>query len=144
MPVPISLTLVLLLHRWSDLIELNLGTEEEPRPNVVSALLNEEEREAYKAPLLEYRDVFAWTYEGLDPEVAVHRLSINPSTPPVKQGQRRLQPQLVDPALLDSDLGKRICSSVHDLFPVDELDLVANLDPFSSRVRGAVRGRCRR
>jgi len=37
-----------------------------------------------------YTDVFAWNYEdmsGLDPQVAMHRLNINPDVKPVKQQQ---------------------------------------------------------
>ncbi|KAM1754932.1 hypothetical protein ACFX12_007326 [Malus domestica] len=53
-----------------DLKELNLGTSEEPKPIFVSALLSADEIEKYYQLLLEYKDVFAWTYKempGLDP-----------------------------------------------------------------------------
>lgn len=59
--------------------EIHLGTEENPRPTYISALLSEEKREMVL--LLEFIDVFAWTYkemQGLDPEVAVHYLGIDP------------------------------------------------------------------
>ncbi|KAH7841973.1 hypothetical protein Vadar_000063 [Vaccinium darrowii] len=46
-----------------DLKELNLGTPDEPRPIFVSALLSPEEEKAYFNLLMEYRDVFAWTYK---------------------------------------------------------------------------------
>lgn len=75
-----------------ELLEIHLGTEENPRPTYISALLSEEKREMYKVLLLEFIDVFAWTYkemQGLDPEVAVHYLGIDPRTPPVKQPPRR-------------------------------------------------------
>ena len=48
--------------------------------------------------LSEYKDVFAWSYKempGLDPKVAVHRLSIKRGIPPKKQPQRRFRPELV-------------------------------------------------
>ncbi|KAM2661039.1 hypothetical protein EV2_023392 [Malus domestica] len=53
-----------------DLKELNLGTSEEPKPIFVSALLSADEIEKYYQLLLEYKDIFAWTYKempGLDP-----------------------------------------------------------------------------
>ncbi|KAM1674510.1 hypothetical protein ACFX2K_040569 [Malus domestica] len=53
-----------------DLKELNLGTSEEPKPIFVSALLSADEIERYYQLLLEYKDVFAWTYKempSLDP-----------------------------------------------------------------------------
>lgn len=45
--------------------------------------------------LSENRDVFAWNYteiSGLDPDVAVHRLSVDPAKKPVK---RRFRPELL-------------------------------------------------
>ncbi|CAL2256249.1 unnamed protein product [Prunus armeniaca] len=64
-----------------ELKELNLGTNEDPRPIFVSALLNPSEEESYHKLLLEYKDVFAWTYKEipcLDPKVAVHHLTVKP------------------------------------------------------------------
>ncbi|KAM2067327.1 hypothetical protein ACFX1T_043672 [Malus domestica] len=61
-----------------DLKELNLGTSEEPKPIFVSALLSTDEIEKYYQLLLEYKDVFAWTYKempGLDPIIVVHHLA---------------------------------------------------------------------
>ncbi|KMT11045.1 hypothetical protein BVRB_5g111360 [Beta vulgaris subsp. vulgaris] len=55
-----------------DLKELSLGTPDEPRPIFVSALLTHEEEKAYLELLMEYKDVFAWSYKempGLDPRV---------------------------------------------------------------------------
>ncbi|CAL8134883.1 unnamed protein product [Prunus armeniaca] len=51
--------------------ELNLGTGEDPRPIFVSTFLNPSEEELDHQLLLEYKDVFAWTYKempGLDPK----------------------------------------------------------------------------
>ena len=81
-----------------DLKELNLGTNEEPRPIYVSSSLTLEEEKQYLELLSEYKDVFAWSYKempGLDPKVAVHRLSIKRGIPPKKQPQRRFRPELV-------------------------------------------------
>ena len=67
--------------RVDELKKLNLGTEEDPRPIFVSASLSSQEEKEYRDLLLEYKDVFAWTYTempGLDPQVAVHRLAVKP------------------------------------------------------------------
>ena len=40
---------------------------------------------------------------GLDPKVAVHRLAIDPSTKPVKQAQRRMNPDLQLPVIAEVD-----------------------------------------
>ncbi|KAM2690737.1 hypothetical protein EV1_043866 [Malus domestica] len=81
-----------------DLKELNLGTSEEPKPIFVSALLSAGEIEKYYQLLLEFKDVFAWTYKempGLDPIIAVHHLAVKPGTRPVKQTQRRYRSELI-------------------------------------------------
>ncbi|XP_074301034.1 uncharacterized protein LOC141632380 [Silene latifolia] len=70
----------------------------DPRPIYVSALLNKEEEEVYYKLLVEYKDVFAWSYSempGLSPKIAVHRLAIKKGTNPKKQPQRRFRPELV-------------------------------------------------
>ena len=46
-----------------ELKEINLGTTKEPRPTFISALLTLEEEEGYLKLLVEYKDVFAWTYK---------------------------------------------------------------------------------
>ncbi|KAL2941826.1 Sal-like protein 4 [Bienertia sinuspersici] len=81
-----------------ELKELNLGTKGEPRPVYVSALLSQEEEDAYFNLLKEYRDVFAWSYKempGLDPKVAAHRLAIKKGVSPKKQPRRRFRPELI-------------------------------------------------
>jgi len=53
-----------------ELVEINLGTDEDPCPAFVSATLTPEERESYRTFLMEFRDCFAWTYKempGVDP-----------------------------------------------------------------------------
>ncbi|XP_038717270.1 uncharacterized protein LOC120010560 [Tripterygium wilfordii] len=81
-----------------ELKEINLGTEADPRPTFVSALLSPEEETKYIQLLQEYMDVFAWTYKempGLDPKIVVHHLSIKHGVRPIKQAQRRFRPELV-------------------------------------------------
>jgi len=68
--------------------ELNPGTTDEPRPIYISSLLTPEEESQYFNLLSEYKDVFAWSYKempGLNPKVAVHRLSIKRGVSPKKQ-----------------------------------------------------------
>ncbi|KAM0848663.1 hypothetical protein ACQ4PT_054248 [Festuca glaucescens] len=48
-----------------ELTEINLGTEDDPRPTYVSATLTNEEREEYKMFLMQYRDCFAWSYKEM-------------------------------------------------------------------------------
>ncbi|KAG8362947.1 hypothetical protein BUALT_BualtUnG0020600 [Buddleja alternifolia] len=81
-----------------ELKELNLGTKDEPRPIFVSALLSPEEEDQYHKILIEYKDVFAWSYKempGLDPKVAIHQLGIKHGIRPIKQSQRVIRTELV-------------------------------------------------
>jgi hypothetical protein len=89
-----------------ELVEVNLGTDEDPRPTFVSATLTEEEREIYQSFLMEYRDCFAWNYKempGLDPRVATHKLVIDPQHTSVKQPPRRLRPKFEDQVIVEVD-----------------------------------------
>ena len=58
-----------------ELKELNLGTNEEPRPIYMSSLLTSEKERKYFELLMKYKDVFAWTYKemlGVNPTIAIH------------------------------------------------------------------------
>ena len=62
-----------------DLKEVRLGTNEEPRPIYMSALLTSKEEKAYVELLCEYKDVFVWSYKEmprLDPKVVVNHLAV--------------------------------------------------------------------
>ena len=46
--------------------------------------------------LTQHHDCFAWSYKdmtGIDPEIAVHKLQVNPDHPPVKQKRRKFTPE---------------------------------------------------
>ena len=72
----------------NELKELNLGTNENLRPINVSMFLSPSEEKSYFELLLDYKDVFAWSYKempGLDPKVAVHQLMGKHGVRPIKQ-----------------------------------------------------------
>jgi hypothetical protein len=74
-----------------ELTEINLGTEEDPRPTFISASLPEEVADRLKTFLKSYMYYFAWSYKEmprLDPNVAVHYLKIDPTFKPIKQAPR--------------------------------------------------------
>jgi hypothetical protein len=81
----------------NELTEINLGTEEDPRPTFISASLPEEVAGKLKTFLKGYMNCFAWSYKempGLDPNVAVHYLKIDPTFKPIKQASRRMRIEL--------------------------------------------------
>jgi len=67
--------------------QINLGDEANPKPIFISESLSPSEKEDLINLIREYIDVFAWNYEdmpGLDPQIVMHRLNLNPDTKPVK------------------------------------------------------------
>ena len=70
---------------------------EEPKMIKVGVQLSDKEVVAYKALVMEYRDVFAWSYQelkGIPTEIAQHRIPILPGSKPVRQKERRMNPRL--------------------------------------------------
>ena len=71
-----------------ELKEIDLRITEEPRPTFINVFLTLEEGEGYLKLLVEYKDVFAWTYKempGLNPNIALHHLAIKKGVRPAKQ-----------------------------------------------------------
>ncbi|KAI0526805.1 hypothetical protein KFK09_002396 [Dendrobium nobile] len=76
-----------------ELKEINLGTDDDPRPIFISALLSEGETKDLIQLLSEFRDCFAWTYDempSLPTEVEVHKKGVRHDAIPVKQASRRM------------------------------------------------------
>ncbi|XP_070040883.1 uncharacterized protein [Nicotiana tomentosiformis] len=97
--------------------EVNLGTNEEPRPTYLSNLLEVDEESTYIELLKEFRDVFSWIYKempSLDPKVSVHHLAVKNGACPVKQAQRCFRPNLVP--LIETKVNKLIETSfIHEV-----------------------------
>jgi len=86
--------------------------EANPKPIFISESLSPSEKEDLISLVWEYIDVFAWNYEdmpGLDPQVAMHRLNINPNVKPVKKQQRWFRPKIIE--AIQSEVKKLIDSS---------------------------------
>ena len=71
-------------------IQINLGDEVNLKSIFISESLPLSEKEDLTHLIQEYIDVFAQSYKympGLDPQMAMHHLNINPDVKPVKQQQ---------------------------------------------------------
>ncbi|XP_050233029.1 uncharacterized protein LOC126681530 [Mercurialis annua] len=76
-----------------DFFEVNLGTDDSPKPIYINAGLDEGFREQLVALLVEFRDCFAWSYDempGLDPDIAEHKLPLKSGFRPFRQPPRRM------------------------------------------------------
>jgi len=65
-----------------------LRDEANPKPIFISESLSPSEKEDLISLVRKYIDFFTWNYEdmpGLDPQVAMYCLNINPDAKPVKQ-----------------------------------------------------------
>ena len=86
------------IQPYEEVIEvINLGTEEIKKEVKIGDALQSEVKKGLIELLLEYVDIFAWSYEdmpGLDTDIVVHRLPLKPECPPVKQKPRRTRPDM--------------------------------------------------
>ena len=68
-----------------------MGDEANPKPIFISESLSPPEKDDLIRLVRVYVDVFTWNYEdmtGLDPQMAMHYLNINPDAKLIKQQQR--------------------------------------------------------
>ncbi|KAI5335080.1 hypothetical protein L3X38_025213 [Prunus dulcis] len=118
--------------------EINLGTEEDPRPTFISTLLKEPLKSELMALLQEFRDCFAWHYHempGLDRQLVEHKLPIKDGYLPVKQARRRMS---MDTELKVKEEIERLLKAGF-IRPAIYADWLANIVPVLKRKTGAVR-----
>ena len=74
---------------------INLGTDDEPEMIQVGNTLTTSKKDALVALLIEFKEVFAWSYEDMpriDTNIVQHYIPTNPTMKPVKQKLRRMKP----------------------------------------------------
>jgi len=74
-----------------DLVEVDIGNGDRPRPTFISAKLNPECKKQLTDLLKEYKDCFAWDYTempGFDRSIVEHRLPIKSRFRPHQQPAR--------------------------------------------------------
>ena len=73
---------------------INLGNDENPCLFKIGLTLNERERKDLQELLMEFQEVFAWSYGDIprvDPEIAQHHIDTHDHMVPVKQNLRRMR-----------------------------------------------------
>jgi len=68
--------------------KINLEAVENSRLTFINTNLSYKEETNYMELLMEYRDIFTWSYNemlGLDPRVVVHQLAVKNRARPIKQ-----------------------------------------------------------
>ncbi|XP_070668997.1 uncharacterized protein [Malus domestica] len=77
--------------------EINVGTADDPRPLLISALLPQSMKAELCALLEEFKDCFAWSYHempGLDGTLVKHKLRIKLGCKPFRQPPRRFSTEV--------------------------------------------------
>ena len=72
----------------SECVEMNLGTQEDPKTIRIYKNLNPKEYEEWLQFFLKCKSAFAWTYKdlkGIPREVCQHHIILEPNTKPVRQ-----------------------------------------------------------
>ncbi|KAI5350469.1 hypothetical protein L3X38_003360 [Prunus dulcis] len=118
--------------------EINLGTEEDPRPTFVSTLLEEPLKDEIIALLPDFKDCFAWHYHempGLDRGLVEHKLPIKEGYLPVKQAKIRMS---METELKVKEEIERLVKAGF-IRPAIYADWLSNIVPILKRKTGAVK-----
>jgi len=81
-----------------DLVEVDIGNGDRPRPTFISAKLDSECKQELTDLLKEYKDCFAWDYTelpGLHRSIVEHRFPIKSRFQPHQQPARRCNPNIL-------------------------------------------------
>ncbi|XP_072084691.1 uncharacterized protein [Arachis hypogaea] len=119
-------------QKEEELEEINLGTEEHPRPLFVCKALGEKEKRDLIALLTEFRDVFAWNYDempGLDPNLVTHNLAVRKGATPVKQAPRKFSNEIE--AQVKKEIEKLLAAKF--VKPIQHPSWLANIVPVKKK-----------
>jgi hypothetical protein len=81
-----------------ELKKITLGTVKNPRLTFINTNLSLEEEMNYMELLMEYRDIFVWSYNemsSLDQRVVVYRLAVKNRVRAIKQTRCHFHPKLI-------------------------------------------------
>ena len=106
----------------------NLGNNENPWLIKIGSTLNEQERKDLKELLIEFQEVFAWSYKdmpGIDPEIAQHHIYTHYHMLPVKQKLRCMRTEWL--LKIKEEVTKQL--NVGFIKPMHQAKWIANVVP---------------
>ena len=115
----------------------NLGSDENPRLIKIGSTLNEKERKDLKELLIEFQEVFAWSYDdipSIDPEIAQHHIDTHAYMVLVKQNLRHMRTEWL--LKIKEEVTKQL--NVGFIKPVHQAEWIANVVPVPKK-EGKVR-----
>ena len=86
----------------------------------------------YKALFIEFRDIFAWSYEempGIDPRIVVHEIKTYAGAKPVRQKLRQIHPKKA--AAIKAEVEKLLKAGF--IYPVPLTEWVSNIVPIPKK-----------
>ena len=92
----------------------------------IGSQLTDEEVQQYKALMLEFIHVFAWSYtnlKGMPPEIVQHTIPLFPYTKPIRQLQRQMNPRMQ--LIVKAKLERLLQASF--IKPVEIIDWVSSM-----------------
>ena len=111
---------------------LNLSNDEDPLLIKIGSTLNEKERKDLKELLIEFQEMFAWSYEdmpSIDPEIAQHHIDTRAHMVPVKQKLRRMRTEWL--LKIKEEVTKQL--KVGFIKPVHQAEWIANVVPIPKK-----------
>ena len=123
-----------LINNWKEKIQpteptletINLGNDENPRLIKIGSTLNEKERKDLQELLMEFQEVFAWSYEdmpGIDLEITQHHIDTHDHIVPIKQKLRRMRTKWL--LKIKGEVTKQL--KVGFVKPVNQAEWIANV-----------------
>jgi hypothetical protein len=111
-----------------DVVECNIGTEQDPKFVKLSRSLSREQRAEYTKLLKEFANVFAWTYEDIktcDTSVIEHKIPLKEEAKPFRKKLRQINPMLLP--IMEREVKKLLDAQI--IVPLRYFEWVANLVP---------------
>ena len=107
---------------------INLDNDENPRLIKIGSTLNEKEKKYLQELLMEFQEVFKWSYEGMpriDLEIAQHHIDTHDHIVPVKQKLRRMRMELL--LMIKEEVTKQL--KVGFIKTINQAEWIANVMP---------------
>ena len=123
---------------------LFLGNDGNPRLIKIGSTLNEQEKKNLKKLLIEFQEVFAWSYEdmsSINPEIVQHHIDTHSHMVPIKEKFRHMRTEWL--LKIKQEVTKQL--KVRFIKPVHQAKWIANVMPIpkkDGKVRMGVDCKC--
>ena len=113
---------------------INLGNDENPHLIKIGLTLSEKEKKDLQELLMEFQEVFAWSYEdmhGIDLEIAQHHIDTHDHMVPIKKKLRRMMAEWL--LKIEEEVTKQL--KVVFIKPINQAKWITNVVPIPKKDR---------